>query len=69
MKKEMKYEEALSELNSIMEKMDHNDLDIDQLSVNLRRAQELLTFCKAKLKHADDEIQKITFTDTPEHPS
>jgi exodeoxyribonuclease VII small subunit len=69
MKKEMKYEEALHELDSIVEKMERNELDIDQLSANLRKAQELLTFCKAKLKNADEEIQKITFTDEGSHPA
>ncbi len=40
-------------------KMENAELDIDQMSEQLKRAQELIKFCKDKLTKTDEEIQKI----------
>ena len=39
--------------------MENDELDIDQMSVQLKRAQELMKLCKEKLTKTDEEIQKI----------
>jgi exodeoxyribonuclease VII small subunit len=57
--KEIKYEAAFAELQSIVNKMENDELDIDQLSEQLKRAQELIKFCKDKLTKTDEEIKKI----------
>lgn len=59
MDKEQKYEEAMAELQSIVTKMENDELDVDQLSEQLKRAQELIKFCKDKLTKTDEEIKKI----------
>ena len=56
---EIKYEAALAELQSIVSKMENDELDVDQMSVQLKRAQELIKFCKDKLTKTDEEIKKI----------
>lgn len=58
-KKEIKYEEAVSELEEIVEKMENDELDIDQLSDQLKRAKELVKLCKDKLTKTDEEIKKL----------
>ena len=58
-KKEFKYEEAVSELEEIVEKMENDELDIDQLSDQLKRAKELVKLCKDKLTKTDEEIKKL----------
>lgn len=58
-KKEIKYEEAVSELEEIVEKMENDELDIDQLSNQLKRAKELVKLCKDKLTKTDEEIKKL----------
>ena len=58
-KNEMKYEEAVTQLEGIVEKMENDELDIDQLSEQLKRAKELVKLCKAKLTKTDDEIKKL----------
>jgi len=55
----MKYEAALAELQGIVHKMESNELDIDQLTEQLKRAQQLITLCKDKLTKTDEEIKKI----------
>ena len=59
MAKEIKYEAALAELQTIVHKMENNELDIDQMSEQLKRAQELIKLCKDKLTKTDEEIKKI----------
>ena len=58
-KEEIKYETAFAELQSIVNKMENDELDIDQLSEQLKRAQELIKLCKDKLTKTDEEIKKI----------
>jgi exodeoxyribonuclease VII small subunit len=57
--KEIKYEAALAELQTIVNKMENDELDIDQMSEQLKRAQELIKLCKDKLTKTDEEIKKI----------
>lgn len=59
MDKEQKYEKAMAELQSIVTKMENDELDVGQLSEQLKRAQELIKFCKDKLTKTDEEIKKI----------
>lgn len=58
-KEELKYEEAYAELQTIVSRMERNELDIDQLTEQLSRAQQLIKLCKAKLTKTDEEIKKI----------
>ncbi|MBR1414524.1 MAG: exodeoxyribonuclease VII small subunit [Prevotella sp.] len=59
MDKNMKYEAAFAELQAIVRKMENDELDIDQLSEQLKRAQQLIKACKDKLTKTDAEIKKI----------
>lgn len=59
MKQEVKYEAAFAELQTIVRKMENDELDIDQMSEQLKRAQELIRLCKDKLTKTDEEIKKI----------
>ena len=58
-KEEMKYEKAVSELEEIVDKMERDELDIDQLSKQLKRAKVLVKLCKDKLTKTDEEIKKL----------
>ncbi len=58
-KKEIKYEEAVAQLEEIVDKMENDELDIDQLSDQLKRAKELVKLCKDKLTKTDEEIKKL----------
>ena len=58
-KQEVKYEQAVSELEQIVNKMENDELDIDQLSEQLKRAKELVKLCKDKLTKTDKEIKKL----------
>lgn len=62
-KEEMKYEQAVRELEEIVERMENDELDIDQLSEQLKRAKTLVKLCKDKLTKTDEEIKKLLSED------
>lgn len=62
-KKEIKYEEAVALLEEIVDKMENDELDIDQLSDQLKRAKELVKLCKDKLTKTDEKIKKLLSED------
>ena len=55
----VKYSEAIEEVERIINQIESNELDIDELTEKIRRASELLKFCKQKLHFTEEEIQKI----------
>lgn len=59
----MKYEKAVCELEEIVDKMERDELDIDQLSEQLKRAKVLVKLCKDKLTKTDEEIKKLLSED------
>lgn len=59
MAKEIKYEEALGQLEDIVSKMENEELDIDELTTELKQAQKLVKLCKDKLTKTDKEIKTI----------
>ena len=54
-----KYEEALAQLETIVRKMEANEYDIDELTTQLKKAQELIKFCRNKLTKTEEELAKI----------
>lgn len=59
---QMKYSQAISELEEITAKMQSPDCDIDSLATLTSRALELLKFCKEKLFTTDQEVKKCLET-------
>lgn len=59
MNNEIKYEEAVREIEQIVTKMESNTTDIDAMAEQLKRAQELIKLCKDKLTKTDEEIKKV----------
>ncbi|WP_028896019.1 exodeoxyribonuclease VII small subunit [Prevotella sp. HUN102] len=61
--KQIKYEEAVKQLEAIVMKMENGDLDVDSMAGELKKAQQLIKLCKDKLKHTDEEIKKLLETE------
>lgn len=66
MPKEIKYEEAMKQLETIVDKMENDELDIDSLGEQLKTAQKLIKLCKDKLTKTNEEIKKILEDDNKE---
>ena len=55
----MTYEEAVGQLDEIVAKIEKGELGIDELTAQLKRAQELVTFCRDVLYKTDGEVKKL----------
>lgn len=53
------YKNALEEIESIVEEIESESIDVDMLTEKVKRAAYLIKMCKAKLKKTDDEVKKI----------
>ena len=58
-KKEFSFNEAVVEIEEILHNIEKGDLDIDKLSVEVKRASELIKQCQKKLRATEDEINSI----------
>ncbi len=58
-KKEQTYGEAMKELQDIMFRIENEELDVDILLEEVKKAAILIKFCKDKLQKTNVEIQKI----------
>ena len=57
-KSKLNYELAFKELNSIVKDIEQDNVQLDELSTKIVRANELIAFCKEKLRKTEDEYQK-----------
>jgi len=58
-KKNTSYKEAITEIEEILKQLENNELDVDELSEKVKRVSQLVTLCKEKLHHTEQEIDKI----------
>ena len=57
--KELTYSQALKELEKIVKEIESEEVDVDILAEKIKRASQLITFCKGKLRTAEDEVKKV----------
>jgi exodeoxyribonuclease VII small subunit len=50
---------ALQELETILERIEREEIDIDRLADELRRATELIELLRRKIRKADVEVTQI----------
>ena len=53
------YSQAKQELEEIVSAIESGKLDVDALTEKVKRASELIAFCKERLTKTDEELQKI----------
>lgn len=58
-KKNISYNEAIDEIQQILQEIEAEKIDIDLLSIKVKKATELIALCKQKLKKADEEIENL----------
>ncbi len=58
-KKEFSFNEAVKEIEKILGDMESGELDVDKLSVAVKRASELIKQCQKKLRTTEEEINSI----------
>ncbi len=58
-KKAVTYNEAIAEIEDILEQMENEEMDVDELSAKVKKVSELLKICRKKLTQTEEEVEKI----------
>lgn len=53
------YNEAIAEIEEILGLMESEELDVDDLSVKVKRVSELIRMCRKKLLQTEEEVEKV----------
>ena len=55
----LRYEDALAELERLVQRMEDGQLPLDQLLDNYRRGAELLQTCRSRLAAIEDQVKVL----------
>ncbi|MBI5099553.1 MAG: exodeoxyribonuclease VII small subunit [Nitrospirae bacterium] len=61
------YKNAIEEIESIVEEIENETVDVDVLAEKVKRAAYLIKYCKSKLKATDNEVKKVLREFEKEH--
>jgi len=56
------YAGAVAELRSILDELEHEDIDVDRLAERVARAAELIEACRARIASARLEVDRIVLS-------
>ncbi len=57
--KKLSFGEAVTEVEQILERLEDDEVDIDQLSAEVARAVALLQVCRDKLSRTEGEVRDL----------
>ena len=58
-KKELTYAEAMAEIEKILGRLRSEEMNVDGLAAEVKRASELIASCKARLRKAEADVNKV----------
>ena len=58
-KKELTYAEAMAEIEKILGRLRSEEINVDGLAAEVKRATELIASCKARLRKAEADVNKV----------
>ena len=53
------YNEAIAEIEEILERIENEELDVDELAEKVKRVSTLLKVCKDKLLKTNEQVEQI----------
>ncbi len=56
---EGKYNKAIKRLEEIVERIENEEIDVDELSEKVKEAVELITTCKERIEKAEMEVKRV----------
>lgn len=56
---EIRFGEAIEELEGILQRVEQEEIDIDDLAAELEKAAKLLEICRGKIRKAELEVTQI----------
>lgn len=57
--KDLNYESALEELQQIIQELQEGSTSMDELADKSKRAKELISFCKEKLRTTEEVVKTL----------
>ena len=57
--RKLSFGDAVAEVEEILARLEGEDVDIDDLSVEVKRAVELIKVCRGKLEKTDGEVREL----------
>lgn len=58
-KKELTYAEAMAEIEKVLGRLRSEEMNVDGLAAEVKRATELIASCKARLRKAEADVNKV----------
>ena len=58
-KKELTYAAAMAEIEKILGRLRSEEMNVDGLAAEVKRATELIASCKARLRKAEADVNKV----------
>ena len=58
-KEKISYDDAVKEIESILDKIEAGDMGVDELAEKVSRVTELLKLCRDRLYKTEEKIDKI----------
>lgn len=59
MDKELTFEEAFAEVQTIAQALENEQINVDELAVKAARAQELIQYCRVKLRTIQTSLEEV----------
>lgn len=57
--KDIKYADAVKELETIIHEIENDETELDELMDKVKRAAELIRYCRQKLLRTEDEVNDV----------
>ena len=57
--KKISYNDAMTEIEDILEKIENEELDVDELAEKVKRVSVLLKICKDKLHKTNQQVEQV----------
>lgn len=57
-KSKLNYQDAIAEIEKILEQIESDELEVDELSKKVKRVSTLIDFCKKKLQDTEADVEK-----------
>ncbi|MDA8088715.1 MAG: exodeoxyribonuclease VII small subunit [Nitrospiraceae bacterium] len=59
MENKLTYSKAATELEAIVKEIEEENIAVDTLSDKVKRAAQLIKFCRGKLRGTEEEVEKV----------
>lgn len=57
--KDIPYSKAVEELEKIISEIENDETELDQMMEKVKRAAELIRYCRQKLLRTEDEVNNV----------